>query len=88
MAYKLEISKAAQDDLAKLDRAVLVSVRKRLKRLAETADKIVHLPLKGEFAGLCKMRVHGKYRLIYDLKRDEQLIVVVRVGKRDEIYKE
>jgi addiction module RelE/StbE family toxin len=88
MAYKLEISKAAQDDLAKLDKAVLETVRKRLNRLVETADKIVHLPLKGEFAGLYKMRSHGKYRLIYDLKWDEQLIVVVRVGKRDEIYKE
>jgi mRNA-degrading endonuclease RelE of RelBE toxin-antitoxin system len=45
MAYKLEISKAAQDDLAKLDKPVLESVRKRLKRLVETADKVVHLPL-------------------------------------------
>jgi len=88
MAYKLEISKAAQTDLAKLDKPVLEAVRKRLKRLADTAHEIVHLPLKGEFAGLYKMRVHGKYRLIYELKRDEQLIVVVRVGKRDEIYRE
>jgi mRNA-degrading endonuclease RelE of RelBE toxin-antitoxin system len=47
MAYRLEISKLAQKDLAKLDKVVLEAIRKRLKRLAETADDIAHLPLKG-----------------------------------------
>jgi mRNA interferase RelE/StbE len=88
MAYRLEISKPAQNDLSKLDKKVLVAVRTRLVRLSETADEINHLPLKGPFAGLYKLRVYGKYRVIYDLQRDKQIIVVVRVGKRDDIYKE
>ncbi len=88
MAYKLEITRAAQADLARLDRPVLDSVRKRLQRLAETADQIAHLPLKGELSGVYKLRVHGKYRVIYDLNREKQIIIVVRVGKRDEVYKD
>jgi len=88
VAYKLEISKEAQADLAKLDMPVLRAIRKRLKRLAETTDDIKHLPLAGQWAGLYKLRAYGKYRVIYDLKRDEQIIVVVRVGRRDEIYRE
>lgn len=88
MAYRLEISDEARKDLAKLDKVVLQAVRKRLKRLAETADEINHLSLTGQFAGLYKLRVYGKYRIIYDLQRDKQLIVVVRVGNRSDVYRE
>ncbi len=88
MPYKLEISKTAQKDLTKLDKVVLAALRKRLKRLAEEAEKIKHLALKGKFAGLYKLRFSGKYRVIYDLNHDRQLVVVVRVGKRSDIYDE
>jgi len=59
MAYKLEISKAAQADLAKLDKSVLQVIRQRLLSLAENAEQIRHLPLKGRLAGLYKLRVYG-----------------------------
>jgi mRNA interferase RelE/StbE len=88
MVYKLEISDTARKDLAKLDKAVLQSVRDRLKKLAENAETLKHLALKGNLAGLYKLRVHGKYRVIYDLQHDKQLIVIVRFGKRSDIYKE
>jgi addiction module RelE/StbE family toxin len=88
MGYKLEISKAAQADLAKLDKPVLEAVRNRLSKLVENADQVKHLPLGGRLAGLYKLRVYDKYRVIYDWQREHQRIIVVRVGKRDEIYKE
>ena len=88
MPYRLEISKSAKSDLAKLDKPVLKAVRDRLERLVETADQIRHLPLKGQFAGLYKLRVFGKYRVIYDLQRERQVIVIVRVGNRSDIYEE
>jgi len=64
MAYKLEISKAAQADLAKLDKSVLQVIRQRLLSLAENAEQIRHLPLKGRLAALYKLRVYGKYRIV------------------------
>ena len=88
MAYKLEISKAAKADLAKLDKPILQAVQQRLKTLAENAEQVRHLALKGDLAGLYKLRVYGKYRIIYRLQREKQLIVVVRVGNRSDIYKE
>lgn len=88
MSYKLEISKDAQHDLAKLDKKVLQTIRKRLLKLVKTVDDIHHLPLKGQFAGLYKLRVYGKYRVIYDLQRDKHLIVVARVGNRSDLYDE
>ncbi len=86
MAYRLEISRDAQRDLSKLDKETLIDIRKRLERLAEEADDIRHLALKGDFAGLYKLRV-GRYRVIYDLRTDIQVIVVVRAGKRSDIYR-
>jgi len=88
MNYTLEIAKSAQNDLKKLDKSVLQAIRKRLERLVQNADQIQHLPLKGRFSGLYKLRAYGKYRVIYDLQKEEQRIVIVRVGKRDEIYDE
>ncbi len=87
VAYKLEISKEAQADLKKLDKEILEAVRNRLTRLTNTVDEIVHLPLKGEFTRLYKLRVRKNYRVIYDLNREEELIVVVQVGKRSDIYR-
>jgi mRNA-degrading endonuclease RelE of RelBE toxin-antitoxin system len=65
----------------------LKAVQKRLKRLIETADEIEHLGLTGQYIGLYKLRVYGKYRVIYDWQRDKELIVV-RVGKRSDVYRE
>ena len=42
MTYKLEISKAAQADLAKLDRSVLHAIRQRIMTLAENAEQVRH----------------------------------------------
>jgi mRNA-degrading endonuclease RelE of RelBE toxin-antitoxin system len=70
VAYKLEISKAAQADFAKLDKPVLLAIRQRLLILAENAEQVRHLALKGKLAGLYKLRVYGKYRIIYELQRE------------------
>jgi addiction module RelE/StbE family toxin len=88
MGYKLIITKAARDDLTKLDRAVLIVIQARIKRLAEQAESVKHFPLTGQFAKLYKLRVHDKYRVIYDLQHEKKRVVVVRVGKRDEIYED
>jgi len=86
MSYTLEIAQSAQDDLKKLDKPVLKAIRRRLERLVQNADQIQHLPLKGRFSGLYKLRAYGKYRIVYDLQKAERRIIIVRVGKRDEIY--
>lgn len=72
MPYRLEISSDAQQDLARLDKAVLQAIRKRLKRLADTADEIVHLPLKGPLQGFYKLRIYDKCRIIYTWDREKK----------------
>lgn len=42
-------------------------------------------PLKG-FNGLYRLRV-GEYRVIYRMKHDELIILVLKIGNRGDIYK-
>ena len=43
-------------------------------------------PLTGNLSNFWKYRV-GKYRLICRLQDDKLLVLVVKVGKRDKVYK-
>lgn len=43
-------------------------------------------PLVNSKSGLWKLRI-GKYRVIYNLEKEKLIIFVLRVGKRDVIYK-
>ena len=58
----------------------------RIRWLAEHFEEITPEPLKGELAGLFKLR-EGDYRVIYEPLRKERLIVVHEIGHRSEIYK-
>ena len=42
--------------------------------------------LKGEFAGLRRLRV-GSYRVVYEVSEGELLILVIRIGHCREIYR-
>ena len=54
-------------------------------------DKIADNPtagtrLKGEFDGLWRVR-EGSFRIIYELRRSEVAVLVVRVANRKEVYR-
>jgi mRNA interferase RelE/StbE len=70
-------------DLSRLDkkeaRRILDKIEKDLSARAET-----YPVLKGEFAGLRKMRV-GDYRIIFTLMDKD--ILILRIGHKREIYK-
>lgn len=84
MTYSLKIKKSAAKALAK------ISKNDRL-RLIEAIDRLREEPnaggvLKGEFAGLRRLRV-GSYRIIYEVIDDRLVVLVVRVGHRREVYR-
>ncbi|OAG27783.1 hypothetical protein TH606_05215 [Thermodesulfatator autotrophicus] len=61
-------------------------IRQRIEWLAENLDLIRPLPLKGKFKSFYKFRV-GDYRIIYEIDRENFLIIVHLVGHRRDIYR-
>jgi mRNA interferase RelE/StbE len=84
--YRIRILEAASQDIARLDKAVGHRIVRRINWLAANLDAIRLEALTGDLAGLYKLRV-GDYRVIYEVLRDEEAIVVHAVGHRREIYR-
>ena len=84
--HDLRILDAAEDDLTRLDRAVVQRIISRIQWLAEHFDEIKPELLTGTLTGFFKLRA-GDYRIIYKVRKDENLIVIHRIGHRPEVYK-
>jgi len=83
LASNIKYKKSIERDLSRLDkkeaRRILNKIEKDLSERAES-----YPVLKGEFAGLRKMRV-GDYRVVFTIIDNE--ILILRIGYRREIYK-
>lgn len=85
--YKVELSREAGKDLEKIFR----SDRKLYQRFLNAFQTIAQAPfegkpLLGELKGLRSYRL-GCYRIIYEVRQRELLIVAIDLGHRREIYK-
>lgn len=83
--YTVHILKAASRELARLDTPIAKRIVARIHWLAENLDDANPKVLKGELAGLYKLR-EGDYRIIYEIIRKEKAIVIHSIGHRREIY--
>jgi mRNA interferase RelE/StbE len=83
LAFNIKYKKSVERDLSRLDKKDARRILDKIEKdLAEHAES--YPALKGEFAGLRKMRV-GDYRVIFTLSDNE--ILILRIGHRREIYK-
>ncbi len=84
MTYSLQIRRSAAKALAKITKNDRI-------RLVEAIDRLREEPnaggvLKGEFAGLRRLRVGG-YRIIYEVIDDQLVVLVIRIGHRRDVYR-
>ena len=83
MAFDIRYKKSVERDLKRLDKTEAGKILDKIEEeLSQRAD--AYPVLKGEFAGLRKLRV-GDYRVIYALMESDCL--VLRIGHRREIYR-
>ena len=88
MVWKIEITRTAEKQIAKLHRpaqkAILGFLRDRLK----SADNPRQWgkPLHGEKRGLWRYRA-GDYRLICDIQDERITVLVLTVGHRKDVYR-
>jgi len=87
MAWKVEISRLAQQQLDDLDRPVSRRIVKFLhERVAKLDDpRQIGEPLKEPLRDYWRYRV-GDYRVVCLLEHDRLVVLVLRVGHRREIY--
>jgi len=84
MTYQVQIKRSAAKALRLID-------RQDRERLVRAIDRLADEPhaggvLKGEFAGLRRIRV-GVYRIVYEVHEGELTILVVRIAHRREVYR-
>ena len=82
--YKVEIRRRAQRALGRLPKTDFQAVVEAIKELAQTPRPRGVEKVKS--AGLWRIR-QGDYRIIYGIDDNQQLVTVVRVGHRREIYR-
>ena len=84
--WKIEFTKSAEKDFAKLNISIRQKVAERLEWLIKNFDDVVLRELTGEFRGFYKLRA-GDWRVLYDVDWKNNCVVVVKVGHRSKIYK-
>lgn len=84
MQYQVVVSKKAQKDLNKISDRYHSRVLIALSVLAD--DPFTGKKLKGERDGEWSHRV-WPYRIIYQIKNKELIVLIIRIGHRQGVYK-
>lgn len=83
MAYQVVLQKKAQKELDKVD------VRYRARIIASLLELQINpftgKKLSGELNGLWSLRI-WPYRIIYIVKKNELIILVIKIGHRQGVY--
>ena len=80
----IEYKASVETDLRRLDPSAAQRVLRKIEK-ALSSEGRAEAALKGEFAGLCWLRV-GDYRVIYSRRAAGYL--VLRIAHRSEVYSE
>ncbi|MDX9744166.1 MAG: type II toxin-antitoxin system RelE/ParE family toxin [Arcobacteraceae bacterium] len=85
--YSLHFLSSAKKEFAKLDTVIQKLIKEKLLLLVENPELLKNniKPLKGEYKGKFRLRVN-QYRIVFQIKDEELIIIIVRIGHRKEIY--
>lgn len=84
--YEIRFREATIAELNRLDKEIGRRVIKKIKWVAENVDLVEPTGRKGNLAEFLKLRV-GDYRIIYQLRTPERILIVDFIGHRSEVYK-
>lgn len=85
-AWRLEVAASAERSLSRLSESVAAAIVEFMLGLLLDAPSRVGKPLQRELTGYWSAR-RGAYRVIYRLKRDDELVTVVRIEHRSDAYR-
>jgi mRNA interferase RelE/StbE len=86
--YSLTFLKKAKDELAKIDPIWKLRIKSKLEILAENPAVLTNQikALKGNVKGLARLRV-GPYRVLFQKREKELIIIIVRIAHRRDVYR-
>jgi mRNA interferase RelE/StbE len=84
-SYIIKIENRAKREIRKLDPDARNQVQKAIDTLAEDPRPQSAKRLKGPYKGLWRERT-GNYRIVYEIRQQQLIVSVVRVGHRKNIY--
>jgi mRNA-degrading endonuclease RelE of RelBE toxin-antitoxin system len=85
-SYRVTVAATAERALGRLPEGVAAAVVEfMLGVLSESPRRVGH-PLRQELTGLWAAR-RGPYRVIYEIDDDEQLVQVLRIDHRADVYR-
>ncbi len=85
MIFRIEYKNSVKKELRKLSRADRIVVINKIELLKVEPRPEGSAKLKGS-RDLFRIR-HGDYRVIYQIKNEVLVIIIIRIGHRREIYK-
>ena len=83
MPFKVVLSAESEELIRKCNKAVRNRILKSLKKLEDEPEK--GKPLTSILTGLWSLRI-GDYRAIYQIKNNELIILVIKIGHRKNVY--
>jgi mRNA interferase RelE/StbE len=85
VGFKLLYKSSVKKELRKLAQADRIAIVQKIELLRIEPHPEGSAKLKGS-RDLFRIR-HGDYRVIYQIKKDVLVIIIIRVGHRRDIYK-
>lgn len=86
MNWNLKYTNEALKSLEKVDKKIKKRILEFLQKRLTDNPRSFGEPLTGNLKGLWRYRV-GDYRLICEIKDNQLVIILVKIGHRKEIYK-
>jgi len=81
--YKIILEKKPENFFRKLEKKEQERIAKKFNELEKNPE--LGKPLTANLAGLWSLRI-GDYRAIYQIKNDELIILVLKLGHRKNVY--
>jgi len=87
LAWRIEYTDTARTQLRKLDRSTARRILDYMDHRVATGDpRRIGQPLTGPLGKLWRYRV-GSLRVVCDLQDEAVRVLVVRIGRRDQVYR-
>jgi mRNA interferase RelE/StbE len=86
-AWRVEASARARRDLNRLPPRIATAVVEFVTRTLVQNPQQLSKPLTGGVAGLRSAR-RGDYRVIFELRDEDDVVLIVRIGHRAHIYRQ